>query len=152
MDNTLYSRLLHQPLHRAAVDIEAFPTQLSPYLAHAVDLEVIVPDPLDFRHKLGVPPDTIARSRRIAGRSGASVVCRWGDRQNPADRLDPMLDVMIVNEGDHRLNGRSSIRLGQGRSVCQSRPSRSSVFARTTMRRMTAVMATFFAFPAFSRC
>jgi CRP-like cAMP-binding protein len=46
----------------------------------------------------------------------------------------------------------SSICLGQGRSSCQSRPSRSSVLARTIMRRMTAVMATFFALPAFKRC
>lgn len=46
----------------------------------------------------------------------------------------------------------SSIRLGQGRSGCQSRASRSSVFARTSMRRMTAVMATFFALPALTSC
>ena len=46
----------------------------------------------------------------------------------------------------------SSIRLGQGRFGCQSRPSRSKVFARTTMRRMMAVIATFFAFPALTSC
>jgi conjugative transfer pilus assembly protein TraH len=41
---------------------------------------------------------------------------------------------------------------GQGRTGCQSRPSRNNVFARTMMRRMTAVIATFFAFPAFTNC
>ena len=55
---------------------------------------------------------------------------------------------MILDEGNHLRNGRSSIRLGQGRPGSQSRPSRSRVLARTTMRRMTAVTATFLAFPA----
>lgn len=52
----------------------------------------------------------------------------------------------------HRIIDKTSVRLGQGRSNCQSRPSRSSALARTIMRRMTAVMATFFALPAFRRC
>ena len=37
-----------------------------------------------------------------------SVIGRRGDRQHPADRLDPMGPAMIVDEGDHGLNRRSS--------------------------------------------
>lgn len=37
-----------------------------------------------------------------------SVVGGRGERQNPADRLDPILTPMIVNEGDHRFDRRSS--------------------------------------------
>jgi hypothetical protein len=36
------------------------------------------------------------------------MIARWGDRQNPADRLDPISIPMLINKGDHRLNGRSS--------------------------------------------
>src|SRR3546814_13733331 len=36
------------------------------------------------------------------------MVSGWGDRQNPADRLDPIIIPMLINETDHRLNGRSS--------------------------------------------
>jgi hypothetical protein len=32
----------------------------------------------------------------------------WGDRQDAADRLDPVRGAMIVNESDHGLNRRSS--------------------------------------------
>jgi hypothetical protein len=67
-----------------------------------------------------------------------------------ADRLDTQM--MGVDERHHHFSRRSSIRLGQGRTGCQSRPSRNNVFARTMMRRMTAVIATFFAFPAFTNC
>src|SRR5690349_20361967 len=36
------------------------------------------------------------------------VVRRWGDRQYPADRLDPMLLPVFINEFDHGLDRRSS--------------------------------------------
>jgi hypothetical protein len=36
------------------------------------------------------------------------VVGRGGDRQNLADRLDPMRPKMIVDEGDYGLDRRSS--------------------------------------------
>lgn len=36
------------------------------------------------------------------------VTGRRGDRQNPADRLDPIDVPVIVEEGDHRLNERPS--------------------------------------------
>src|ERR1700722_19233899 len=36
------------------------------------------------------------------------VIGRQGDRQHPADRLDPMRLAVIVDEGNHGLNRRSS--------------------------------------------
>ena len=36
------------------------------------------------------------------------MVGRWGDRQHPADRLDPIRPAVIVDEGDHGLYRRSS--------------------------------------------
>src|ERR1700735_2961355 len=36
------------------------------------------------------------------------VIGRQGDRQHPADRLDPVRLAVIVDEGDHGLNRRSS--------------------------------------------
>ena len=75
-----------------------------------------------------------------------------GNRQKTADRLDPVCAPMGIDETHHYFDRRSSIRLGQGRSGSQSRLSRSKVFARIMMRRMMAVMATFFALPALSSC
>ena len=40
-DHPLQAHLPHQPLNSAASDIEAFPLQLPPHLAHAVDTEVL---------------------------------------------------------------------------------------------------------------
>ena len=57
-------------------------------------------------------PAVAAQRRGFVGPSGApggvGVVCRRGDRQDPADRLDPVGLTMIVDEGDHGLNRRSS--------------------------------------------
>ena len=36
------------------------------------------------------------------------VVGGWGDRQNPADRPDPVLPSLIVDEPDHHFDRRSS--------------------------------------------
>ena len=38
----------HQPLHRAVGHVDAFAPQLTPDLAGAVDLEIVVPDLLDW--------------------------------------------------------------------------------------------------------
>ena len=45
---------------------------------------------------------------RINAPGDVSAVSGWGDRQHAADRLDPMPPTVIVDERDHRLNGRSS--------------------------------------------
>ena len=76
----------------------------------------------DCRHRVGPdwrirgadrvtsPPKTarwpalpVRRQMNRAGFAGGG----RGDRQNPADRLDPVGLTMIVDEGDHRFSGRS---------------------------------------------
>jgi hypothetical protein len=51
-------------------------------------------------------------SRRSLGRISTpgdmGVIARRGDRQEFADRLDPMRRAVIVDEGDHGLNRRLS--------------------------------------------
>ncbi len=58
-DNPLNIHGLHQPRDRAAGHIEALPPQLSPDLAHAVDLPVGVENAPDVRPKLRIPPGTV---------------------------------------------------------------------------------------------
>src|ERR1700682_3515850 len=107
-DHALQTEGLHQPCHGAAGNIVTLTLQLPPDLAHAIDAEVLLEHPLNFWLQ-GVIP---SRSRRQPGRIGAPggmrMVGRWGDRQHPADRLDPIRRAVIVDEGDHGLCRRSS--------------------------------------------
>ncbi|RMQ24080.1 hypothetical protein ALQ08_200073 [Pseudomonas syringae pv. delphinii] len=45
--HALQAQLSHQTLHRTAGDLQSFTQQLSPDLAHAIYLEVLIPDSLD---------------------------------------------------------------------------------------------------------
>ena len=45
---------------------------------------------------------------RIDAPGDVGAIRRRGDRQNTADRLDPVHSAVLVNEGDHGLNRRSS--------------------------------------------
>src|SRR6185437_4904278 len=107
-DHALQAKGSHQPCHRAASNIVAFALQLPPDLAHAVDAEVLLEHPPNLRLQ-GVIP---SRPSRQAGRIGAPddmrMPGRWGNRQHPADRLDPIRRAVIVDEGDHGLCRRSS--------------------------------------------
>jgi hypothetical protein len=58
--------------------------------------------------QLGVPLGTDRQLRRIAPPGDVLEVCRRGDRQQPADRLDPVDVAVIVDERDHGLDRRSS--------------------------------------------
>ena len=107
-NNTVKAEIGHQPLDRAARDIEALPHHLPPDLPRAVDLEVLGEDAFDRRFELQVPLRPRRQLRGISALGDMIVVGRWGDRQHLADRLDPMRLAVIVNERDHRLNGRSS--------------------------------------------
>ena len=86
-----------------------------------------------------VAPDTRRSSVGIAAASDMRIVGRRGDRQHLADRLNPVGGAVIVNEGDHRLNGRSSSAwakyaeaLRRISLACRSsRFSRSSAFSRS---------------------
>jgi hypothetical protein len=98
----------HQPFDGAAGDVKAFPQHLAPDLADAVDAEVLVEHPKDLRLRFRVAADA---RRRVLGATpprSRRMKRRWGDRQDPADRLDPVIIAMTVDEGDHGLNRRSS--------------------------------------------
>ena len=95
-DNALKSQHPHQPLDRASGDIEALPPELAPDLPDPVDLEVLLPDPSDFGDQPGVPTRPGAGPRGVTTGGEMGVIRRWGDRQNPADRLDPVDSAMIV--------------------------------------------------------
>jgi hypothetical protein len=98
----------HQARHCAAGDPDPLPAQLAPDLPDTVDAEVL------FEHA----PDRDGQSRiafgpcrqlaRIGTPRSMSVVGRRGDRQQLADRLDPVDGAMLVDEGDHGLDRRSS--------------------------------------------
>jgi len=107
-DHALEAHGPHQPFHGAARGLLTFALQLAPDLAGAIDREVLG----EHAGDLGLEGRIPLRSRRQLGRVGAlgsmGVVGRWGDRQHLADRLDPVRLVVIVNEGDHGLNRRSS--------------------------------------------
>jgi hypothetical protein len=89
-------------------NIEAFALELPPDLPHAIDAEVLIEDAPDFDLQRGV---LLGAGRQLGGivpLGHMGVVGRGGDRQNLADRLDPMRPTMIVDERDHGLYRRSS--------------------------------------------
>jgi hypothetical protein len=56
----------------------------------------------------GVLPGARRQLGRIVPLGYMGVVGQRGDRQDLADRLDPMRTTMIVDEGNHGLDRRSS--------------------------------------------
>jgi hypothetical protein len=98
----------HQSLHRASGDRDALAAQLPPDLAHAVDAEVLRMHACSFGAQRIVAVAARRALGRVAPRGDMGVIGRRGDRQQPADRLDPVDGAMIVEEGDHRFSGRSS--------------------------------------------
>ena len=98
----------HQPLDGAARHVEALATQLSPDLAHAIDLEVFAPDALNLSTEHLIPAQASRQPVGVALAGGMFVVGRRGDRQYLADRLDPAGLAVVVDEGLHRLKRRSS--------------------------------------------
>src|SRR6056297_2203611 len=135
----LEAHLPHQARHRATGDIDPFAVQLPPDLPHAVDPEVLVPDAADVRLQHRVAPDPRRRRRGIGPARRMGVTGRRGDRQDPADRLDPVHPAMIVDERDHGLNRRSSSAWAKYALALRrislawrnSRFSRSSAFSRS---------------------
>jgi len=126
-------QLAHEALHRAAGDWAALAVQLPPHLAGAIDPEVVVIDPADLSLQPGVADRTSRRWSLLAG-----VVGGRGDRQQPADRLDPKPVLVTVDVGDHLAGRRSSsapkkaaadFRISLARR--NSLTSRSSVFSRS---------------------
>ncbi len=65
-------------------------------------------DARDFGFDILIAPGNIRQALWITPLSDALMIDGWGNRQNPANRLDPIFRTMLVYEGRHRLNGRSS--------------------------------------------
>ena len=107
-NDTLQAGLPHQSLHRASRNIEPCPLHLSPNLAHALDPKVLGKDPHDFRLVRLIALGTGRQLRAIPALSDMLMIGRWGDWQDSADRLDPVMPTMFVDKGDHRFSGRSS--------------------------------------------
>src|SRR5262245_55965697 len=98
----------HQSFDPTAGDGDALPAELSPDLACAVDLEVLIPDALDLLRDLDIAPNPQQRPLRLGLPRLVLAVCSRGDQQLLADRLDPVLVAVLVNEGDHHFGRRSS--------------------------------------------
>jgi len=64
--------------------------------------------PSDLLHHHQAPPGTRRGLGRIGTPGGMSVIGRRVDRQHPANWFDTVDLAVIVDEGDHGLNRRSS--------------------------------------------
>src|SRR5690606_8604444 len=107
-NDTLQAELPHQPLHRASRNIEPFPLHLSPSLPDAIDREVLGKDPHDLRLEGFVALGTCRQPRGIPALGNTLMISGWGDWQDAADRLDPIMPTLLVDKGDHRFSGPSS--------------------------------------------
>src|SRR5690606_26311002 len=94
--------LAHQPLDRAAGDLDAVQAQLPPHLAGPVEALGLLVDPADLDHQLCV---ALGPRRRLALAGLDGVVGRRGDLQRTADRLDPEASLVVVDENAHLLGG-----------------------------------------------
>jgi hypothetical protein len=98
----------HQAFDGAARHAKALAQHLTPDLARAIDVEVLGEDALDLWPQGHVSLRPRRQLLGIDALGDVVVVGRRGDRQHLADRLDPVDLAVIVDERDHRLNGRSS--------------------------------------------
>ena len=95
-DDALEAEVGHQPLDRAARDAETLAQHLTPDLARAIHLEVLGVDALDLGLQRQVPLRPRRQLLRVGALGDMIAVGRRGDRQNLADRLDPMDLAVIV--------------------------------------------------------
>ena len=107
-DDALKPHVTHQPCYGAAGDIDAFSRQLSPDLANAIDTPVLLEHAPDLGSQCFVTPRPIRQPSRIGPLGQVIVVGGRGNRQDVADRLDPMLPAMHVDERHHHFDRRSS--------------------------------------------
>lgn len=103
------NQAIHQPRHRAAGDRETLLAHLPLNLVRSTDREVPGEDPENhWLERLILPcprrlPCWIAPLGPPFAVGGGG-----GDRQDLADRLDPISALVIVDEGDHPLTERTS--------------------------------------------
>ena len=107
-DHAPQTHASHQPPHGAAGNVKALALQLPPDLAHAIDLEVLREDAGDLRCQRHILLRSRGELLRIGAFGDMGMVGRGSDRQDLADRLDPMDLSVIVNKRDHGLYRRSS--------------------------------------------
>src|SRR5450759_4085947 len=93
----------HQAPGPVAADRDPVADERPPGLADPVDPEVVGVDPGDLRGERPVRDLPGGRRPPLRG-----VVGRWGDLQHPADRLDPVGSLVVVDVRDHRGERRSS--------------------------------------------
>jgi hypothetical protein len=104
----LKAHIAHQPFHCTSRHVTVLAPQLAPDLAHPIDLEVVIEDPAYIQLQGSV---TLGSRRSLAwinAPGDMSVIGRWGDWLDFADRLDPIRLAVIVDECDHGLDRRSS--------------------------------------------
>ena len=105
---TLQSLASHQALDGTPRHRDALAVELEPDLVSAIDLHVGLPHPVYLRHQDRIALDTARTQFRAALARGMVPVGRWGDLQNTADRLDPKLLPVLIDEVLQDLMRRSS--------------------------------------------
>ncbi|MNX85066.1 hypothetical protein D3C86_1168920 [compost metagenome] len=107
-DDTAQPSAAHEPLDGATGHRNAITVQLLPDLVGAIDLHVGLPDALDMRDQNIVTPGSGTAQGGIAPLRRVTPIARRGDPQHLADRLDPEAVAVLVDEGSHHFNRRSS--------------------------------------------
>src|SRR4051794_32270272 len=98
--NALQAHPAHQARHGAAGHRNPFSEKLPPDLADAIDLEVLLVHPLNFGPQGDIAPGPGRQLSWIDAPGGVGVIRRRGDRQNAADRLDPVAGAGVVGKSD----------------------------------------------------
>jgi hypothetical protein len=88
----------HQPLDCATGHRHAFACQLPPHLVGAVDLHVGLPDAFNLRHKHLVTVSTRTALMGRAQQRRMPTICRRGNLQDLAERLDPIGIAVLIDE------------------------------------------------------
>jgi hypothetical protein len=107
-DHPLQTHTAHQPFDSAAGNLKALAFELPPDLACAVDAEVLIEHPLDLCSKLCIALGAWRCRLRMRTAMHTEAIGRWGNRQYTADWLDPIRRPVLVDEGHHVLDRRSS--------------------------------------------
>src|SRR5690606_28484711 len=129
----LQTQAAHQAFDRAAGYGNAFALQLMPDLAYTVDLHVGLPDTPNLCHQTLVALAACAAQFWPSLAGGVMPICRWGNLQHLADRLDPVDVPVPVDIGVYFFSSRSSAAWAK-KALADFRISlarRSSLFSRS---------------------